>query len=110
MIDTPEKLSPLVARAQESGVEMCLRLNLVCRRTRDEAVRAAETLQADQNTVQQVRNFLKKNDSQVFKDTFVGCRRHRLAKRVSMGWAGDQLWSFGDCYGGDSAGPCTGVS
>ncbi len=64
---------------------MCLRLNLVCRRTRDEAVRAAETLQADQNTVQQVRNFLKKSDSQVFKDA--------LSSADEIGWLNEYLWA-----------------
>jgi alkanesulfonate monooxygenase len=42
--DTPERLRPLVARARERGVGVCLRMCVICRPTREEAVRAAEAL------------------------------------------------------------------
>ena len=42
VVDTPEKLQPIVARFREKGIEVCLRLGLVCRETRAEAVRAAK--------------------------------------------------------------------
>jgi len=42
--DTPEKLQPAVARMRARGIEICLRLCLVCRSSREEAVRAVESL------------------------------------------------------------------
>ncbi len=40
----PEKLEPLVERCLEHGVEVCLRMCVLCRSTREEAVRVAESL------------------------------------------------------------------
>jgi alkanesulfonate monooxygenase len=42
--ETPEKLAPIVARARERGIGVCLRLCLICRPTREEAIRVAEEL------------------------------------------------------------------
>ncbi len=42
--ETPEKLAPIVARARERGVGVCLRLCLICKPTREEAVSVAESL------------------------------------------------------------------
>jgi alkanesulfonate monooxygenase len=42
--EAPEKLAPIVARARERGIGVCLRLCLVCRPTRDEAIAVAESL------------------------------------------------------------------
>lgn len=42
--ETPEKLAPIVARARSRGIGVCLRLCLLCRPTRDEAIRVAESL------------------------------------------------------------------
>ena len=44
VIDTPEKLQPVLARVRERGINVCLRLALVCRRTREEAVHVVESL------------------------------------------------------------------
>ena len=44
VIDTPEKLEPAVERARARGIGVCLRLGLICRPTREEAIAAAETL------------------------------------------------------------------
>jgi alkanesulfonate monooxygenase len=44
VIDTPEKLQPAVARMRERGIGVCLRLGLMCRPTREEAVSAVEAL------------------------------------------------------------------
>src|SRR5882762_7138920 len=38
LIDTPEKLRPLVARTRERGIEVCLRLCVICRPTSEEAL------------------------------------------------------------------------
>jgi alkanesulfonate monooxygenase len=42
--ETPEKLAPIVARAHARGVGVCLRLCLLCRSTREEAIDVAESL------------------------------------------------------------------
>lgn len=42
--DTVDSLEPLVARALEHGLEVCLRMCLLCRPTREEAVATAESL------------------------------------------------------------------
>ena len=47
VIDTPEKVEPHVARARANGIGVCLRLCLICRPTREEAVAVMEALLAD---------------------------------------------------------------
>ena len=47
MIDTPEKVAPHVERAREHGVGVTLRLCIICRPTREEAVGVMESLLAD---------------------------------------------------------------
>lgn len=63
--DTPEKLQPIVERAQKHGIRICLRLGLICRATREEAVSAAESLlpvDREENTTR------LKDDSQMYKE------------------------------------------
>jgi alkanesulfonate monooxygenase len=63
--DTPEKLQSIVARAREHGIRVCLRLGLICRPTREEAIRVAESLlPLDRNE----RTTTLKNDSQMYKE------------------------------------------
>lgn len=63
--DTPEKLQPVVARAREHRVRVCLRLGLICRPTREEAINVAESLlPADRNE----STISLKNDSQMYKE------------------------------------------
>jgi alkanesulfonate monooxygenase len=42
--EAPEKLEPIVARARRRGIGVCLRLCLICKPSREEAVRVAESL------------------------------------------------------------------
>lgn len=63
--DTPEKLRPIVTRARGRGIKTCLRLGLICRATREEAVTAARSLlpeNQDENTTR------LKDDSQMYKE------------------------------------------
>lgn len=65
VIDTPEKLAPLVERARARGIGVCLRLGLICRSTREEAVATAESLlpdDRDENTA------TLKDDSQMYDE------------------------------------------
>jgi alkanesulfonate monooxygenase len=47
VIDTPDNVQPHVARARANGIGVCLRLCLICRPTREEAVSVMEALLAD---------------------------------------------------------------
>src|SRR5437868_1084057 len=64
LIDTPEKLCPLVARFREHGVEVCLRLCVVCRPTREAALAAAQSLLPEEEIGKQERAILTRGDSQ----------------------------------------------
>lgn len=63
--DTPEKLQPIVARARARGIRVCLRLGLICRPTRAEAVSAAEALLPEDR---QESTTALKDDSQMYKE------------------------------------------
>ena len=65
VIDTPEKLQSAVARVRACGIAVCLRLALVCRRTREESVGVAESLlpkDRDESTTR------LKDDSQMYRE------------------------------------------
>ena len=63
--DTPQKLEPVVSCARARGVSVCLRLGLICRPTRDEAVAAAEALLPDDK---KESTTTLKDDSQMYKE------------------------------------------
>lgn len=63
VIDTPERLKPAVARAREYGLEVCLRLCLLCRPTREEAFRAAAALLPENKKESTITS---KDDSQMY--------------------------------------------
>ena len=85
LIDTPENLSPLVERNREHGIEMCLRLCVICRPTHAEALEAARALLPDDDTERQERNILNSSDSQTLKQA--------LAKADEVGWMNQNLWA-----------------
>jgi alkanesulfonate monooxygenase len=63
--ESPKKLEPIVARTRERGLGVCLRCCLLCRPTRDEAIKAAETLlpeDARESTT------TLKDDSQMYRE------------------------------------------
>src|SRR5262249_31731787 len=63
--DTPEKLAPAVARIRAHGIGVCLRMGLVCRRTREEAVNAARALLPDDEAGGQRGNNAPRDGPQV---------------------------------------------
>jgi alkanesulfonate monooxygenase len=85
LVDTPEKLAPAVARFRERGVEICLRLCVVCRPTRDEALAAAAALLPDDDTGEQERRILARSDSQTLKQA--------LKAADEVGWLNRHLWA-----------------
>jgi alkanesulfonate monooxygenase len=85
VIDTPGNLKPMVEQAQAQGTDICLRLCVVCRPTRKEAVAAAQALQSEDAIVKQVRDCLARGDSQMFKDS--------LAASEQSDWLNQYLWT-----------------
>jgi alkanesulfonate monooxygenase len=63
--DTPDKLRGCVARMREHGVEVCLRLCVICRRTREEAISAAVSLLPDD---EKESTTTLKDDSQMYRE------------------------------------------
>ncbi|MGH8508426.1 MAG: LLM class flavin-dependent oxidoreductase [Gammaproteobacteria bacterium] len=95
LIDTPEKLGPLVTRAREQGVEVSLRLCVICRPTREEAIRAAEAMLPGEEIGKQERAILTKSDSQTLKEA--------LAAADDVGWLNRYLWAGLVPYYGSSS-------
>ncbi|MCI0590940.1 MAG: LLM class flavin-dependent oxidoreductase [Gammaproteobacteria bacterium] len=80
--DTPEKLQPAVARIRARGIGVCLRLCLICKSTREEAVSAVEALLPEDKGESTVT---LKDDSQMYRE----------AKTVASDayWLNDSLWA-----------------
>src|SRR5690349_15960636 len=80
--EAPEKIAPVVARARERGVGVCLRLCLLCRETRDEAIAVVESLlpadRAESTTT-------LKDDSQMY--------REGKSVKSDEHWLTDSLWT-----------------
>jgi alkanesulfonate monooxygenase len=85
LIDTPEKLRPQVAYMRERGVEVCLRLCVLCRPTREEAIEAAKSLLPPEEIGRQERGILTRSDSQTLKQA--------LAAADEVGWLSRNLWA-----------------
>ena len=95
LIDTPEKLAPIVSAAREQGIEVCLRLGLICRPTLEGAIKAAEGLLPDEEISRQERGILSGSDSQTLKQA--------LATADNVGWMDRNLWAGLVPYYGSSA-------
>lgn len=95
LIDTPEKLAPIVKRFRDNGVEVCLRLCVVCRPTHEEALAAARALLPPEEIGRQERRILSSSDSKTLKDA--------LAAADDIGWMNRNLWAGLVPYYGSSA-------
>ena len=95
LIDTPEKLSRSVAHFRESGVEVCLRLCVICRSSRDEAIQAAMSMLPSEDISRQERAILSRSDSQTLQGA--------LAAADNVGWMNHNLWAGLVPYYGSSA-------
>ena len=88
--DTPERLRSAVARVRECGIEVCLRMCVISRPTRQEAVDVAESLLPDSDLGQYERSVAVKNDSQMYRE----------ASQVENRWLSPLLWTgFVPYYG-----------
>jgi alkanesulfonate monooxygenase len=95
LIDTPEKLSAAVSHFRTNGIEVCLRLCVVCRPTHDEALAAAEALLPSEEIGREERGILSRSDSKTLKDA--------LAAADNVGWLNRNLWAGLVPYYGSSA-------
>ena len=95
LIDTPEKLSATVSHFRANGVDVCLRLCVVCRPTHDEALAAAHALLPSQEVEREERGILSRSDSKTLKDA--------LAAADDVGWLNRNLWAGLIPYYGSSA-------
>ena len=95
LIDTPEKLSATVSHFRSNGVEVCLRLCIVCRPTHEEALAAANALLPSEEIGREERGILSRSDSKTLKDA--------LAAADSVGWMNRNLWAGLVPYYGSSA-------
>jgi len=95
LIDTPEKLSPVVSHFRANGVEVCLRLCVVCRPTHEEALAAAAALLPSEEVGREERGILSRSDSKALKDA--------LAAADNVGWLNRNLWAGLVPYYGSSA-------
>jgi len=81
--EDPAKLAPVVARARERGIGVCLRLCLVCRPTREEAVAVAQSLLPEDSAESTVT---LKDDSQMY-------REGRTGSNDGSHWLNRSLWT-----------------
>ena len=95
LIDTPEKLSAIVSDFRAHNVEVCLRLCVVCRPARDEALAAAQSLLPSEEIGREERGILSRSDSKTLKDA--------LAAADNVGWLNGNLWAGLVPYYGSSA-------
>jgi len=95
LIDTPEKLAPSVRSFREQGIEVSLRLAIICRETHEEAVKAARAMLPDEEISRQERAILSGSDSQTLKQA--------LAAADEVGWLNRNLWAGLVPYYGSSA-------
>jgi alkanesulfonate monooxygenase len=84
--DDPDKLRQPVARVREQGIEVCLRMCVLSRPTREEAVSVAESLLPDRDGPAPQRSIAAKDDSQMYGESSA------LAGRGNN-WLAGSLWA-----------------
>jgi len=82
VVDTPEKLASAVARMRAAGVNVCLRLGLICRPTREEAINVAKSILPEDK--RETTTALK-DDSQMY--------REGAAVASDAYWLSPNLWA-----------------
>jgi len=84
--DTSEKLRPLVARIRDQGLEVCLRMGVLCRPTREEAISVVESLLPERDIPKSERSVAIKDDSQMY-------REGRTVPDAGNHWLNRSLWT-----------------
>src|SRR5262245_49058867 len=85
--DSPDKLRSSVARIRQQGVEVCLRMCVLCRPSREEAIQVIESLLPERENPRHERSAAVKDDSQMYREasTLAGMGNHWLTRSL---WAG----------------------
>ena len=84
--ETPEKLRPLVTRIREHGLEVCLRMHVLCRPTKEEAIAVVESLLPDRNPTDGNSAVALKDDSQMYREG------RTIEDKVNY-WLNDTIWT-----------------
>lgn len=84
VVDTPEKLEPAVSRMRAHGLRVCLRLGLICRPTRDEAIDVAKSILPEDKLE---RTTSLKDDSQMYREAAA------TAVATDQYWLNRNLWA-----------------
>jgi alkanesulfonate monooxygenase len=90
--DAPEKLRSPVERVRQLGLEVCLRLCILARPTRQEAIRVAESMLPQSDIPKTQRRIAEKDDSQMYLEA--------QSPGDSSNWLTRSLWTgFVPYYG-----------
>jgi alkanesulfonate monooxygenase len=85
VVDTPEKLQHVVGHFRQLGIEVCLRLGLVCRETRADAIAAARALLPEGHTGRRQAPITSKDDSQMYREA--------AQLDPDAGWLNETIWT-----------------
>lgn len=84
VIDTPEKIADQVAEMKSRGVEVCLRLGIICRSTRAEAVKVIDDILELTFETDNKINLPVRDDSQMYREA---------AAAPKGAWLSDSIWA-----------------
>jgi alkanesulfonate monooxygenase len=85
VVDTPEKLVPAVSRMRVAGINVCLRLGLICRPTRAEAVDVAKSILPEDR---HEKTTSLKDDSQMYREAAAVA-----TDAIAAHWMSPNLWA-----------------
>jgi alkanesulfonate monooxygenase len=85
VVDTPEKLVPAVSRMRIAGINVCLRLGLICRPTRAEAVDVAKSILPEDR---HEKTTSLKDDSQMYREAAAVA-----TDAIAAHWMSPNLWA-----------------
>lgn len=87
VLDTPQQIEPFARMARGAGLDVCLRLGIVCRQSREEAVEFVETLLRGHTEEQHLELAAVRNDSQMYREAIeVGENEHWLSPTIWRGF------------------------
>jgi alkanesulfonate monooxygenase len=94
LADTPERIRADALAVSRQGVDVGLRLSVICRPTRTEAREAANSLISDLDTREREKEFIGSTDSTSIKATY---------ERSEAGWLTPTFWAGAVPYIGPTA-------
>jgi alkanesulfonate monooxygenase len=85
--DDPSKLRTSVACLRQMGVEVCLRMGVLCRPTRKEAIKVAESILPNHIDPKRERSITEKDDSQMYREATTLTENYWLTRSLWSGLA-----------------------